>query len=212
MPKGVHLLSPQRNGPSTETSKLIDALGNAGLIEAYTPLTSCCWIDLARGELLHEFMKVGYSHALWLDADVSCGLETIRAMLVVGEHFPVVAMTYPRRGDGKLCVETISDVKPRAVGPHRVLRIKAAGLGLTLTDRESMEDLCSTHEHLRTLHPSDPRESYVNPFMHSIVDHEFYGDDRSFFHRLRSLEIPIVTILDQFVTHDGSTSTFTFRP
>lgn len=210
--KGVHLLSPQRSGPTRATAKLIDDLAEAGLIKAYTPLTGCCWIDLARGELLHEFLKVGYAQALWLDADVSCSLDVVRSMIEVSEHFPIVAMTYPRRVDGKLCIEGASGepvIIHRSVDSLRVLRIKAAGLGLCLVDRASMIDLTATHEHLRMVRPSNPTESYVNPFMHSIVDHEFHGDDRSFFYRVRSIGIPVVTLLDQPVTHDGNTSTFT---
>lgn len=209
MPAGVHLLSPQRSGPSTKTAKLIEDLVDAGLVQAYTPLTGCCWIDLARGELLHEFLRVGYDTALWVDADIWCSTSVVRSMIEVGQYAPVVAMTYPRRADGKLCVEVMLDQTPIHIAGRRALRIYAAGLGLCLVSRRSMSDLVGAHEGLRMNRPSEPTVSYVNPFVHAIEDGEYHGDDRIFFRRLAQAGIPVVTLLDAPVTHDGATSTFT---
>ncbi len=164
-------------------------------------------IELARAELLSIFVRSDATHLLMVDADMSFAPEVPLAMLAA--EVDVAFVAYRRRqAPHDFLVTRLAQVMAFEVhGGQRTLRVFGGGLGLTMVTRTLVETVAAQHPELEY-----ERGGFVHCglFLPTIQPDEsgvrrFFGEDHSFFARVRAAGFSVYALIDALVTHDGHT-------
>jgi hypothetical protein len=201
----VHLLLPCRGGSTQlDTTVWIAQLVASGLVSAFSHERGCAHVEVARAELLDVARRGTADAVLFIDDDIASieGAALLQAMIDVDQ--PIVAMTYLRRGStNDVLLERAANQRPSFRGGQSCLRIESTGLGCTLIQRHAFEKMFTEYDgplgQASQKHPWD----ICNLFLPSIIDRTYHGDDASFFRRARMIGMPVHTLLDRNVSHDG---------
>jgi hypothetical protein len=100
----------------------------------------------ARNHLVHTYLRTGYSHLLFIDADIEFEPEDILKM--VDSHLPVVGGIYPKKNPlvqgGNLATDFALTLQADALPTRdRPFPVKYVGTGMMLIQRHVLESMIS---------------------------------------------------------------------
>jgi hypothetical protein len=171
----------------------------------------CPWIDIARTEVLAQFLASDQAELLWLDADVSFEASVVETMRAAKAD--VITASYcKRKPPHSFNVRTLrgehpSEAPRRMVGTARVIRIESDGLGCCLVQRHVVERLIARHPELHYVADNgEARHWLFQPFVAvDAVDGRRLPacDDKAFFLRALSAGFEVECLVDATVRHEG---------
>jgi hypothetical protein len=186
-----------------------------GLLQKYPRSTlgtiqGCTWIDIARTEVLAQFLQTDQQELLWIDADISFDPNTIATMQAAKAD--VITATYrKRKPPHNFNVRTLRGEHPaeapsRLVGQSRVIEIESDGLGCCLVQRAVIEKMVRELPELSyTSDDGGMRHWLFQPFVHVDFDGRRLPacDDKAFFLRARAVGFKVECLVDATVVHEG---------
>jgi hypothetical protein len=175
----------------------------------------CPWIDIARTNIVSQFMKSNETHLLFVDSDVWFDPSIILAMLKADAD--VLTCTYrKRKPPHDFCLRPIGNQQPaarrlleapmRRVDGARVIEIESDGLGCTLVRRHAIEKMVSDHPELTYVDDDDVIRCWLfQPFVATDEDGvpRPACDDKAFFLRARGSGFKVECLIDATIFHDG---------
>jgi len=175
----------------------------------------CAWIDIARSEVVAQFLESQETELLFIDSDVYFDPDLVAAMQAADGD--LITCTYRKRlppyafaamplGAQVPHIRRWFEAPRRVVGRKRFVEIESNGLGCTLIRRRVLERLIERHPEL--VYISDegkPRYWLFQPFVAPDADGipRPAGDDRAFFLRARAAGFTVECLIDATIFHDG---------
>lgn len=173
------------------------------------------WVDLARTDLVSQFLATREQELLFVDADIYFDpaiVETMRAACA-----DVLTCTYRKKiaphafnlnplGNQQPHIRRLREASMRLVGGARVIEIESDGLGCTLIARRVIEQLIKKHPELEFVAKDGTRKSWLfQPFIAPDADGlpRPAHDDRAFFLRARAAGFKVECLIDATIFHDG---------
>jgi hypothetical protein len=175
----------------------------------YARVNGSAWIDMARAELVGQFLESAEQEMLFVDADSWFDVSIVDVMRAAKAD--VITATCRQKNPPHQFVA-------RAVGGHpkksptrfvdgaRVIEIDGDGLGCCLIRRHVIEKLCE-------LHPELAYVTYQNRQRCNLFEYGIYTDDlgvrragqedRAFFDRVRAAGFRAECLMDATVVHGG---------
>ena len=99
-------------------------------------------VEIARDNVLDEFLKSGMQKLFWIDSDMVWSPEDFLIMLALSTKVDVVGAAYPAKVEGPLTFYANFDAE-RNTGPYGLQEVKGLGLGFTIVDRKVCEQLAA---------------------------------------------------------------------
>jgi hypothetical protein len=185
----------------------------------------CPWIDIARTNIISQFLRSNETHLLFVDSDV--WFDSSIVVVMMQECTDVLTCTYrKRKPPHDFCLRPIGNQQPHARrlfeapmriveiqqsevparGTARVLEIESDGLGCTLVRRHVIEKMVSDHPELTYVDDDGAKRYWLfQPFV--ATDAEGVArpacDDKAFFLRARGSGFKVECLIDATIFHDG---------
>jgi hypothetical protein len=185
----------------------------------------CPWIDVARTNIVAQFLSTIEEYLLFVDSDVWFEPGIVESMIAVDAE--VLTCSYrKRKPPHDFCLRPIGSQQPHArrlleaplrvaeiqqsVIPARatarVIEIESDGLGCCLVRRHVIEKMIWDHPELRYVDDDGTDRHWLfQPFVATDVDGvpRPAGDDKAFFLRARGSGFKVECLIDATIFHDG---------
>lgn len=182
---------------STETASsviaTVMALKAAGMAVQTQFHNGSCYIEIARNDLVAEFLASGYGDMIFVDADVSFHPATVLRMCLATR--PFVAAIYPKKGDK---LEFPIEFKPgeRWSDAEGLIEVKMVPTGLLRLNR-------AVFEHVKARKYTNGLGRVQRAYFRNDVREYFYGEDVEFCRKWREAGGKVRIVADATMGHFG---------
>jgi hypothetical protein len=129
--------------------------------------TGASAVQIARGVLCAKFLASGYSHLMFIDADIAWKMEAIRKLLAASEHHDVCCGVYPLKSEPlQFPVNFELDGENPIVHPETgFLKLRDACTGFMMIRRRAIEQMIAAYpERKCTFRPSAPADEEAHEY------------------------------------------------
>jgi len=179
---------------------LIDSLpkiSRAGVTVDMKCVDGCCYVDLARNELVKCFLESNATDLIFIDADVGFRTETLARLC--SSNRPFTAAIYPKKDDDeKYPVNFLAE--PRSIDSDGLLEVAMAPTGMMRLNRVVFDAL---KPHVKEY---NGRTGMQHAYFECDIREAYYGEDIEFCRIWREIGGKIWIYPNETMSHTGPKS------